>query len=107
MHALVKTAFTRLYVLDPIEEEEKLSDNGTVGQEGEAKMTVSTELSGESESRVTEPEVQEVVAPQQIPTPSENSSKPSCTYLDVCYTAVLSFANPQMVYRPYWNCYVS
>ncbi|THH01721.1 hypothetical protein EW026_g1024 [Hermanssonia centrifuga] len=77
MHALVKTAFTRLYVLDPIEEEEKLSDNGTVGQEGEAKMTVSTELSGESESRVTEPEVQEVVAPQQIPTPSENSSKPS------------------------------
>ena len=45
MHALVKTAFMRLYVLDPEEEEAKLADNANDGQEGgEAKMTVTTDV---------------------------------------------------------------
>ena len=42
MHALVKTAFTRLYALDPEEEERKLADNGNDSQE-EAKMNVTVE----------------------------------------------------------------
>ena len=42
MHALVKTAFTRLYVLDPEEEELKLADNGNDSQEG-VEMNVTTD----------------------------------------------------------------
>lgn len=40
MHTLVKTTFTRLYILDPEEEERKLADNDGPVQE-EAKLSVS------------------------------------------------------------------
>lgn len=42
MHALVKTAFNRLYALDPEEEERKLNDNGNDSQEG-VEMNVTTD----------------------------------------------------------------
>ena len=44
MHALVKTAFTRLYALDPDEEERKMSDGGNDSQEG-VEMNVTTDAS--------------------------------------------------------------
>ena len=49
MHALVKTAFARLYTLDPEEEERKLADNGSTSQDLEGKMTVTTEASDRPE----------------------------------------------------------
>lgn len=48
MHALVKTAFTRLYVLVPAEEERKLADNDAQPQDGETKLSVSASASAPS-----------------------------------------------------------
>jgi hypothetical protein len=42
MHALVRTVFSRLHALDPVAEEEKLRINEEDAQEGEIRMTVST-----------------------------------------------------------------
>jgi len=43
MHALVRTVFVRLHQLDPVEEEEKLKHaNDAISQQGELRMTVST-----------------------------------------------------------------
>lgn len=42
MHALVRTVFSRLHALDPMDEEEKLRISEEDAQEGEIRMTVST-----------------------------------------------------------------
>jgi brefeldin A-resistance guanine nucleotide exchange factor 1 len=42
MHALVRTVFSRLHSLDPIVAEKKLENTDEVAQEGEIRMTVST-----------------------------------------------------------------
>ena len=50
MHALVKTAFARLYVLNPEEEERKLAEYDATGQDGEAKMSVTAHISEHPET---------------------------------------------------------
>ncbi|KAJ3556534.1 hypothetical protein NM688_g1976 [Phlebia brevispora] len=65
MHALVKTAFTRLYSVDPEEEERKLADTGGDVDAPEAKMTVTTD----SQVTYQEETRQEVTpdAPLEVP----------------------------------------
>jgi len=43
MHALVRTVFSRLQTLDPVAEEEKLQTSDEEVQEGEVRMTVSSD----------------------------------------------------------------
>ncbi|KAI0340495.1 Sec7-domain-containing protein [Trametopsis cervina] len=61
MHALVKTAFVRLYALNPVEEERRLADGEVQGVDGEVKLSVSASASVPSATSVddsrTEPEL--------------------------------------------------
>ncbi|KAI9064275.1 Sec7-domain-containing protein [Trametes sanguinea] len=72
LHQLVRTAFARLYDLDPESEERKLADNGD-GDGGEMKMSVSASapLSGEEASPDSEPVEKEHVSPETQPEPAE------------------------------------
>ena len=83
MHALVKTAFTRLYALDPTEEEQKLADNDSNSQELEGKMNVSSQpaempptASDASEVTAVEDETADEIPPPAEPEPSTLSSRP-------------------------------
>lgn len=83
MHALVKTSFARLYLVDPEEEERKLADSDSGTQEGEAKLTVSATMPEVTEqSSVQEadgsPLPPPVTAPEQSPLPSTPRAK--CTF---------------------------
>jgi hypothetical protein len=48
MHALVKTAFSRLYTLNPDDEERKLADNDGPTLDGEVKLSVSASVTSPS-----------------------------------------------------------
>ncbi|PBK77654.1 Sec7-domain-containing protein [Armillaria solidipes] len=67
MHALVRTVFSRLHCLDAASEEEKLRGNDEETQDGEIKMSVSTE------------QVPEQPLPEELPTsvPEELNPPPS------------------------------
>jgi golgi-specific brefeldin A-resistance guanine nucleotide exchange factor 1 len=84
MHALVKTAFCRLYILDPEEEEHKLAKNDDTGQDGEAKMTVSTHISEHPENLLAA-EGGSALEPQPTTTTQSSTSpggpKPRCAIL--------------------------
>ena len=54
MHVLVKAAFTRLHVLNPQEEEQKLVDN-EAQQDGENKLSVSASASSPTTVSAEEP----------------------------------------------------
>ncbi len=64
MHALVRTVFSRLHCLDATSEEEKLRGNDEETQDGEIKMSVSTE-------QVLEPPL-----PEELPTPVPEELNP-------------------------------
>ncbi|KAK0448274.1 uncharacterized protein EV420DRAFT_1567117 [Desarmillaria tabescens] len=64
MHALVRTVFSRLHFLDAASEEEKLRFSDEETQDGEIKMSVSTD------------QVQEESLPEQFPTPVPEEPHP-------------------------------
>ena len=65
MHALVQTAFARLYALDAEEEERKLSDSDSNVQDVEGKMTVTTEASDRPQPESEGAEAEPTLSPQQ------------------------------------------
>lgn len=90
MHALVRTAFSRLQILDPDSEERKLADNTYETSESEVKMSVvtaestidgdpSSTLTTQSEEEKTELEATQVNEPQADP-PAEFVKVP-CMFL--------------------------
>lgn len=94
MHALVKTAFSRLYDLDAAEEERKLADNDSSGPDGEAKMTVSTSpqtaehVEPTSEAQTDESTPPESSPPSELPvtvTPETITSGPRSKCMSVLY----------------------
>lgn len=77
MHALVKTAFIRLYALDPEDEERRLADGDSNSQDVEGKMTVTTETSEKPEPSPEEEGSTETMSRQppaasELPTSSSN-----------------------------------
>lgn len=79
MHALVRVVFRRLHHLDPDAEEEKLRANDE-DQEGEIKMTVSTNtvtaLDGSPD--INTDSHSEIAEPVTLPSPTTNSRRPEC-----------------------------
>ncbi|KII88730.1 hypothetical protein PLICRDRAFT_41948 [Plicaturopsis crispa FD-325 SS-3] len=77
MHALVRVVFRRLHHLDPDAEEEKLRANDE-DQEGEIKMTVSTNtvtaLDGSPD--INTDSHSEIAEPVTLPSPTTNSRRP-------------------------------
>lgn len=55
MHALVKTAFARLYELDPETEEQKLSEADNQAHDKEDKLTMSVPAPNELDATKDEP----------------------------------------------------
>ncbi|EKM55633.1 uncharacterized protein PHACADRAFT_121344 [Phanerochaete carnosa HHB-10118-sp] len=76
MHALVKTAFARLYALDAEEEERKLSDSDSNGQDLEGKMSVAAGTS-DSSQLLPENEESETTLSPRLPSASDNSADPN------------------------------
>ncbi|GJE86958.1 Sec7-domain-containing protein [Phanerochaete sordida] len=76
MHALVKTAFARLYALDAEEEERKLSDSDSSVQDMEGKMSVTTEVPDRSQPALDGEETDSTLSPQQ-PSAVERPNSPS------------------------------
>ena len=77
MHALVKTAFMRLYALDCKEEERKLTD--TIGDQDtpEAKMTVTTDSQTNIAAETSgETAVADDISADEIPALSEATLQP-------------------------------
>ena len=62
MHALVRTVFSRLHSLDPEAEEAKLLVVEDIAQEGEIKMSVSTDIAAPGNA---EPNLAEKVQPEE------------------------------------------
>lgn len=54
MHAVVRTVFSRLNVLDPIKEEEKVASNTPDSEESGVKMSVSTDVLASASQEVSE-----------------------------------------------------
>lgn len=72
MHALVKTAFMRLYALDAEEEEHKLAESGGEQDGPEAKMTVVTD----SQTNIAAEASEETVVETELPTAPEVPPEP-------------------------------
>lgn len=86
MHALVKTAFARLHVLNPQEEEQRLADNDTQ-TDGESKLSVSASASSPT---VVTTEEQEANKPPKESTVERAKCKPkSCSKFFVEHAHVL------------------
>ena len=87
MHAIVRTVFSRLNVLDPVKEEEKLVSNAPELEEAGVKMSVSTDVVSSASQVVSEtstavdpPEEESKPAEQPaVPTPKD-SAKAECMY---------------------------
>ncbi len=71
MHALVKTAFMRLYALNSEEEERKLMESGGEQDGPEAKMTVTTDSQTSIAAEATEETATETEAPTVPEEPPE------------------------------------
>lgn len=91
MHALVKTAFIRLYAVDPAEEEQKLADNDSNSQDLEGKMNVSTKPAEEADPPLQTAEDSETVdtpSPQPVmaaePSPISARSQSRCMFANGC-----------------------
>jgi golgi-specific brefeldin A-resistance guanine nucleotide exchange factor 1 len=74
MHALVRTVFSRLHALDPVAEEEKLRVIEEDAQEGEIRMTVSTNTIDSADN--PQGPVSKTDTPTNPPLPTVASSEP-------------------------------
>ncbi|KAH9951281.1 Sec7-domain-containing protein [Amylocystis lapponica] len=76
MHALVRTVFARLHVLDPAVEEAKLTDNALDSEESEVKMSVSTKSMGGDTPVSGETDADSQVAETVVEPEPQKSSSP-------------------------------